>query len=77
MEAMSMGLKILTGHTCELADVSELDLNLSDRDPDFTAIARKFLLNLTRVNEIIPLPQGLCMDGQDVIGVGPRVMEAF
>ena len=49
MEAMSMGLKILTGHTCELADVSELDLNLSDRDPDFTAIARKFLLNLTHV----------------------------
>ena len=70
MEAMSMGLKILTGHTCELADVSELDLNLSYRDPDFTAIIRKFLLNLTHVNDIIHLPQGLCMDGQDVIGVG-------
>ena len=50
--------------------MSELDLKLSDRDPEFTAIARKFLLNLTRVNEIIPLPQGLSMDVQDAIRVG-------
>ena len=62
-----MGLKILKSRECELADVSELHLNLSERYPDLTAIARKFLLNLTHVNEIMPLQQGFCMDGQYVI----------
>ena len=36
-----MGLKTLTSRACELADVSKLDLNLSERDLDCTAIAKK------------------------------------
>ena len=31
MGAMSMGLKIHTSRSCELADVSELELNLSEK----------------------------------------------
>ena len=54
-----MGLKILTSRACELADISELDLNLSGKDQDFVDIAKKFLLNLMRVKDIIPLPQCL------------------
>lgn len=41
MGAMSKGLKILKSCACELADISELDPNLSERDPDFTAMAKK------------------------------------
>ena len=69
MGCMSLGLKILTSRICELADVSELDLDLAERDTDFMVIANKFLQNLTRFKDILPQPQGLCMDGQDVIGV--------
>ena len=41
MASLSMGLKILTSHACELSDVSELDLSLAERDPDYVAIVNK------------------------------------
>ena len=31
----------LTYRACKSEDVSEIDLNLSERDPDFTAIAKR------------------------------------
>ena len=66
MSCMSMGLKILTSRSCELANISELDLDLAERDPDFILVAKKFLKSLTRVKYIFPLPQGICKDGEDV-----------
>ena len=67
---MSMGLRIFTSRVWELPDISELDLCFFKKDPDFTAIAKKFLLNLTRDHEIMPLPKCLCLDCQDVTGIG-------
>ena len=66
MSCMRMGLKILTFRSCELADISELGLDLAERDPNFILIIKKFLKNLTQVKDIIPLPQGICKDGEDV-----------
>ena len=76
MSCMSMGLKILTFVNCELADVSELDLDLVKRDPDFIVVAKKFLQNQTRVKDILHLPQGIFMDNQDVVALGIPVFGA-
>ena len=43
MSCMSIGLRILTSRSCELADISVLDLDLNLRDPDFVQVAKKFL----------------------------------
>ena len=43
---ISTELKILTSWSCELASISELDLDLDLKDPDFVQVARKILRNL-------------------------------
>ena len=69
MSYISMGLKILNFRSCELADISGLDLDLAKRDPDFILVAKKFLKNLTLVKDILPLPQGICKDVEDVVAI--------
>ena len=46
--------KALASRSCELASTSELELDLSERDPQFIQFARKFIINLKKVNNIIP-----------------------
>ena len=61
---------MLTTVRAKQINVSELDLDLVKRDTDFIVIAKKFLQNLTCVKDILPRPQGICMDNQDVVSVG-------
>ena len=46
--------KALASRSCELASTNELEVDLSPRDPDFINFARRFIINLKRVDEIIP-----------------------
>ena len=70
MSYMSIGLEILTGRSCELADISELDLDLALREPGFVEVAKKFVKKLKLVKTILPLPQGKCGDGEDIVAIG-------
>ena len=47
-------IKALASRSCELASVKEMEMDLSSRDPDFIAWARKFIINLRSVDKIIP-----------------------
>ena len=46
--------KGLASRSCELASTDELELDLIERDPEFVNFARKFIVNLKRVNNIVP-----------------------
>ena len=42
-------MKALASRSCELATVDEMELDLSQRDPEFVTLAKKFLLNLRNI----------------------------
>ena len=43
MACISTGLKILTSRSCELASITELDLDLDQKDADFSKVTKNFL----------------------------------
>merc|ERR1711888_134683 len=60
--------KVLSSRACELASVDELEEDLMDRDPEFVTFCREFLVNLKRVQEIVPfsrcwVPRGFTLAG--------------
>ena len=46
--------KALASRSCELASTQELEMDLTERDPEFTRFARRFIVNLKRIDEIVP-----------------------
>ena len=48
--------KVLSSRACELASVDELEEDLIHRDPEFVNFCREFLVNLKRVEQIVPFP---------------------
>ena len=48
----------------------EFDLDVAEKDEEFTNTARKFLMNLTKTGEILPLTKTLCLDEEDIVGAG-------
>ena len=60
---------MLTSRSCDIADISELDLDVAQRDPEFIQLAKKFLKNLKLNKTILPLPQGICKDGEDIVSI--------
>ena len=69
MSCISTGLKVITSRSCELASISELDLDLDLKDPDFVQVARKFLKNLKLVETDLPLPQGICREAEEILAI--------
>ena len=70
MSCITTGLKILTCHSCELASINEMDLDLKEKDADFVRVTKNFLQNLQLVHTILPLPQWTCGEGEEIIGIG-------
>ena len=56
--------------SCELASITELELDLDQKDADFLEVTKKFLRNLRLVDNILPLPQWTCGETEEIIAVG-------
>ena len=63
-----LSLKVLSSRSCELASVDELELDLTERDPDFTKYARQFILNLQRIKEIVPFKRAWVPENHHLFG---------
>ena len=70
MSCITTGLKILTSRSCELASITEMDVDLREKDADFVKVVRNFLKNLKLVHSILPLPQWICCSKEEIIGIG-------
>ena len=75
MSCITTGLKILTSRSCELASITEMDIDLKEKDADFVKVVKNFLKNLKLVHTILPLPQWICGRGEEIIGIGYLVEE--
>merc|ERR1712215_602387 len=53
---------------CELASVDELEEVLIHRDPEFVAFCKEFLINLKKVDQIIPFPRCWIPKEHDLVG---------
>ena len=47
-------IKALASHSCELANINELEEDLSGRDKDFVDWARVFIVNLKKIKDVKP-----------------------
>ena len=70
MSCITTGLKILTSRSCELASITEMDIDLEEKDADFVKVVGNFLKNLKLVHTILPLHQWICGRGEEIIGIG-------
>ena len=70
MSCITTGLKILTSRSCELASITEMDLELDQKDADFVKVTKNFLKNLQLVHTILPLPQWTCGEVEKIIAIG-------
>ena len=57
---LAMGLKILTSRAWELTIIRQLDVDLGEKDKEFTVTARRFFMNLSKIKDIDPSPKTLC-----------------
>ena len=60
--------KVLSSRACELNSVDELEEDLNHRDPEFVDFCRGFLINLKRVEQIVPFPRCWIPKGFTLIG---------
>ena len=58
MSCITTGLKILTSRSCELVSITEMDVDLKEKDADFVKVVRNFLKNLKLVHSILPYLNG-------------------
>ena len=61
-------LKVLSSRSCELASVDELEMDLSETDPDFVKYAKQFILNLKRIDEITPFKRAWIPEHYHLVG---------
>ena len=60
--------KVLSIRACELASVDELEEDLASRDPEFIDFCRGFLINLKRVEQVVPFSRCWTPKGFTLIG---------
>ena len=65
---MMFSTKVLSSRACELASVNELNEDLAERDQEFVAFCKQFILNLRNVDKIIPFPRCWTPPGFELIG---------
>jgi hypothetical protein len=63
-----MSTKALSSRSCELASLDELEVDLEDRDPEFVKYARKYIINLKKIDTIVPFPRCWVPNGHELIG---------
>ena len=61
--------KVLSSRACELASVNELEEDLIHRDPEFVEFCKEFLINLKKVDQIIPFPRCWIPKEHDLVGL--------
>ena len=60
--------KVISSRACELASVDELEEDLSLRDPEFVAFCKGFIMNLRKVDQIVPLSRCWVPKGYILLG---------
>ena len=60
--------KVLSSRACELASVNELNEDLAERDQEFVAFCKQFILNLRNLDKIIPFHRCWVPPGFELVG---------
>merc|ERR1712215_297646 len=60
--------KVLSSRASELASVHELEKDLFHIDPEFVEFCREFLINLKRVDQIVPFPRCWILKEHTLVG---------
>ena len=63
-----MSTKALSSRSCELASLDELEVDLEDRDPEFVKYARRYIINLKKIDTIVPIPRCWVPTGHELVG---------